>query len=81
MVLSSAKLLFDSIEDLGEESMDKRKEENANSLNAWLRTNLAGEVAAAAQVAKAKRSATVVSPISGSRSSARGKGLESEPIL
>jgi hypothetical protein len=37
MVLSSAKLLFDSIEDLGEESMDKRKEENASSLNAWLR--------------------------------------------
>jgi hypothetical protein len=44
-------------------------------------TNLAGEVAAAAQVAKAKRSAVVVSSISGSRSSARGKGLESEPIL
>jgi hypothetical protein len=43
--------------------------------------DLAGEVAAAAQVVKAKRSVAVVSPISGSRTSARGKGLESEPIL
>jgi hypothetical protein len=43
--------------------------------------DLAGEVAAATQVAKAKRSAAVVSPISGSRTSAWGKGLESEPIL
>jgi hypothetical protein len=43
--------------------------------------DLAGELAAAAQVVKAKRSVAVVSPISGSRTSARGKGLESEPIL
>jgi hypothetical protein len=43
--------------------------------------DLVGEVAASVRVAKAKRSAAVVSPISGSRTSARGKGMESEPIL
>jgi hypothetical protein len=43
--------------------------------------DLAGEVATSAQVVKPKRSTVVVSPISGSRTSARGKGLENEPIL
>jgi hypothetical protein len=43
--------------------------------------DLAGEVAASVQVAKAKRSAAIVSPISSTRSSMRGKGMESEPIL
>jgi hypothetical protein len=43
--------------------------------------DLVGEVAASAQVVKAKRSTTVVSPISGSRTSTRGKGQENEPIL
>jgi hypothetical protein len=43
--------------------------------------DLAREVAASAQVVKAKRSTVVVSPISGSRTSVWGKGLESEPIL
>jgi hypothetical protein len=42
--------------------------------------DLAKEVAASAPAAKAKRSAAVVSPISGTRSSARGKGTEM-PIL
>jgi hypothetical protein len=59
----------------------KKDGEVDNPPSSPCKTNLAGEVAAAAQVAKAKRSAAVVSPISGSRTSARGKGLESEPIL
>jgi hypothetical protein len=42
--------------------------------------DLAKEVAASAPAAKAKRSAAVVSPISGTRSSARAKGTEM-PIL
>jgi hypothetical protein len=43
--------------------------------------NLAKEVAASSQVTKAKLSMAVVSPISGTRSSARGKGAEAKPIL
>jgi hypothetical protein len=43
--------------------------------------DLAKEVAAAAQVSKAKRSMVVVSPISGTRSSARCKGSEGQPML
>jgi hypothetical protein len=43
--------------------------------------DLAEEMAASVQVAKAKRSASVVSPIAGTRSSARGKGSENVPIL
>jgi hypothetical protein len=43
--------------------------------------NLAKEVAAAAHVSKAKRSMAVTSPVSGTRSSARGKGAEAEPIM
>jgi hypothetical protein len=43
--------------------------------------DLAKEVAASSQVSKAKRSVAVVSPISGSRSSARARGSEAEPIL
>jgi hypothetical protein len=43
--------------------------------------DLAKEVAASSQVSKAKRSTAVVSPISGSRSSARARGSEAEPIL
>jgi hypothetical protein len=43
--------------------------------------DLAKEVAATVQVSKAKSSVAVVSPISGSRSSARDKGSETEPIL
>jgi hypothetical protein len=43
--------------------------------------DLAKEVAASSQVSKAKRSAAVVSPISGSRSSACARGSEAEPIL
>jgi hypothetical protein len=43
--------------------------------------DLAKEVAASAPAAKARRSVVVTSPISGTRSSARGKGTESMPIL
>jgi hypothetical protein len=43
--------------------------------------DLAEEMAASVQVAKAKRSASIVSPIAGTRSSARGKGSENVPIL
>jgi hypothetical protein len=43
--------------------------------------DLAKEVAASSQVSKAKRSVAVVSPILGSRSSARARGSEAEPIL
>jgi hypothetical protein len=43
--------------------------------------DLAKEVATAAQVSKAKRSMAVVSPISGTRSSARCKGSEGQPML
>jgi hypothetical protein len=43
--------------------------------------DLAKEVAAAAQVSKAKRSVAVVSPVSGTRSSARCKGSEGQLIL
>jgi hypothetical protein len=43
--------------------------------------DLAKEVAASAPATKAKRSASVVSPIAGTHSSARGKGTESMPIL
>jgi hypothetical protein len=43
--------------------------------------DLAKEVAAVVQVYKAKRSMSMTSPVSGTRSSARGKGLEVEPIL
>jgi hypothetical protein len=43
--------------------------------------DLAKEVAAAAQVSKAKRSVAVVSPVSGTRTSARSKGAEGQPIL
>jgi hypothetical protein len=43
--------------------------------------DLAKEVAAAAQVSKAKRSVVVVSPVSGTCSSARCKGSEGQSIL
>jgi hypothetical protein len=43
--------------------------------------DLAKEVAASSQVSKAKRSAAVVSPISGSCRSARARGSEAKPIL
>jgi hypothetical protein len=43
--------------------------------------DLPKEVAAAAQVSKAKRSMAVVSPVSGTRTSARSKGSEGQPIL
>jgi hypothetical protein len=43
--------------------------------------DLAKEVAASTQVSKAKCSVVVVSPISGSRSSACARGSEAEPIL
>jgi hypothetical protein len=46
-----------------------------------LKIDLAKEVAASAQVSKAKRSVAVVSPISGSHSSSRARGSEAEPIL
>jgi hypothetical protein len=43
--------------------------------------DLAKEVAASAQVSKAKRSMAVVSPVSGTRSSARCKGSEGQPMI
>jgi hypothetical protein len=43
--------------------------------------DLTKEVAASAPTTKAKHSASVISPIAGTRSSARGKGSESMPIL
>jgi hypothetical protein len=43
--------------------------------------DLAKEIAAATQVSKAKRSMAMSSPLAGTRSSSRGKGSESEPIL
>jgi hypothetical protein len=43
--------------------------------------DLAKEVAASAPATKAKRSASLVSPIAGTHSSARRKGTESMPIL
>jgi hypothetical protein len=43
--------------------------------------DLAKEVAAAAQVSKAKHSMAVVSPVSGTRSSARCKGSEGQPMI
>jgi hypothetical protein len=43
--------------------------------------DLAKEVAALATATKAKHSASVISPITGTRSSARGKGTEAVPIL
>jgi hypothetical protein len=43
--------------------------------------DLAKEAASTTPVTKAKRSAVVVSPVSGMRSSARGKGSEAIPIL
>jgi hypothetical protein len=43
--------------------------------------DLAKEVASSAPAAKARRSAVVVSPVFGTRSSARGKGTETMPIL
>jgi hypothetical protein len=43
--------------------------------------DLAKEIAAATQVAKAKRSMAMTSPLAGSRSSSRCKGSESEPIM
>jgi hypothetical protein len=43
--------------------------------------DLAEELVASVQVAKAKSLASVISPIAGTRSSARGKGSENVPIL
>jgi hypothetical protein len=43
--------------------------------------DLAKEIAAVSQVSKAKRSMAMTSPVAGTRSSSRGKGSESEPIL
>jgi hypothetical protein len=43
--------------------------------------DLAKEATSSTPVTKAKRSAAVVSPVSGTRSSARGKGSEAIPIL
>jgi hypothetical protein len=43
--------------------------------------DLAKDVVSSALAAKARRSAVVVSPVSGTRSSARGKGMETMPIL
>jgi hypothetical protein len=52
-----------------------------NSLASPRNPDLAKEVAASAPAAKAKRLAAVVSPISRTHSSARGKGTELMPIL
>jgi hypothetical protein len=43
--------------------------------------DLAKEIAATSQVSKAKRSMAMTPPMAGTRSSSRGKGAESEPIL
>jgi hypothetical protein len=59
----------------------KQDGEVDNPLASAPKIDLAKEVAASTQVSKAKRSAAVVSPISGSRSSTRARGSEAEPIL
>jgi hypothetical protein len=74
---------FDS-ETLAEKIAKLKKKQDGEVDNppaSALKIDLAKEVAASAQVSKAKRSVAVVSPISGSRSSSRARGSEAEPIL
>jgi hypothetical protein len=61
----------------------KQDGEVDNPLASATKIDLAKEVTVTSQVSKAKHSMTVVSPISGSRSSARDKGseTETEPML
>jgi hypothetical protein len=59
----------------------KQDKEVDNPPSTLINLDLAKEVAAKAQVSKAKRSMAVVSPILGTRSSARAKGSESQLIL
>jgi hypothetical protein len=59
----------------------KQDGEVDNPPAAQSKLDLLKEVVATSNVSKAKRSMAVVSPIAGTRSSARGKCMEAEPIL